>query len=388
MVPERKLTVVQVLPALESGGVERGTLEVGKYLAGQGHRSIVISAGGRLVDQLVREGSEHVAWAIGRKSLLTLALVPRLRRFLREQRVDILHARSRLPAWIAYLAWRGMDPATRPHFVTTVHGPYSVNAYSAVMTRGERVIVISEMIRDYVLKNYPATDPDKLRLIYRGVDPAEFPYGYRPAEGWLAGWYRNFPETRGKRLVTLPARVTRWKGQEDFIELLARLKDQVPDLHGLLVGDIKEGKDRFLDELKAKAAERGVLDRITFTGHRSDLREVMAISAVVLSLSRAPEAFGRVSLEALSLGRPVLGYDHGGVGEQLAALLPEGTVPVGDLNTLVGCLAAWLAEPPLPAAGNPFTLESMLGDTLIVYHELARSSGSQTLLTQLPNTNL
>lgn len=120
------------------------------------------------------------------KSLLTLRLVPRLRRFLVENAVDILHARSRMPAWIAWLAWKGMDPKTRPRFVTTVHGPYSVNAYSAVMTKGERVIVISQMIRDYVLKNYPKTDPAKLRLIYRGVDPAEFPYGYRPAEG-LAG---------------------------------------------------------------------------------------------------------------------------------------------------------------------------------------------------------
>lgn len=370
MVPERKLTVVQVLPALESGGVERGTLEVGRHLAGLGHRSIVISAGGRLVDQLVREGSEHVAWAIGRKSPATLALVPRLRRFLREQRVDILHVRSRLPAWIAYLAWRGMDPATRPHLVTTVHGPYSVNAYSAVMTRGERVIVISEMIRDYVLKNYPGTDPDRLRLIYRGVDPAEFPHGYRPAEDWLAGWYRDFPQTRGKRLVTLPARVTRWKGQEDLVELIARLKDRAHDVHGLVVGDVKEGKDRFLDELKTRAAGMGVLDRITFTGHRSDLREIMAISAVVLSLSREPEAFGRVSLEALSLGRPVLGYDHGGVGEQLAAIFPAGRVAVGDLKAAAAKLATWLDQAPTPPSGQPFTLARMLADTVGVYGEL------------------
>lgn len=370
MLPQRKLTVVQVLPALESGGVERGTLEVGKYLADQGHRSIVISAGGRLVDQLVREGSEHVAWDIGRKSLLTLALVPRLRRFLRAHPVDILHVRSRLPAWIAWLAWRGMDPATRPHLVTTVHGPYSVNAYSAVMTKGERVIVISEMIRDYVLKNYPGTDPGKLRLIYRGVDPGEFPYGYRPSEDWLARWHAEFPETLGKRLITLPARVTRWKGQEDLVELMARLRDAAPDVHGLVVGDIKEGKDRFLDELKAKAAEAGVLDRLTFTGHRGDLREIMAISDVVLSLSREPEAFGRVSLEALSLGRPVLGYDHGGVGEQLAAVFPAGRVPPGEVAVAAGRVPAWLAEAPTPPAGQPFTLDRMLAQTLAVYAEL------------------
>ncbi|NTV94332.1 MAG: glycosyltransferase family 4 protein [Thiobacillus sp.] len=373
MVSERKLTVVQVLPALESGGVERGTLEVGKYLAGQGHRSIVISAGGRLVDQLQREGSEHLAWDIGRKSLWTLRLIPRLRRFLRENRVDILHARSRLPAWICYLAWRGMDPKARPHFVTTVHGPYSVNAYSAVMTKGERIIVISEMIRDYVLENYPDTDPDKLRLIYRGVDPDEFPHGYRPPEAWLASWYAEFPETRGKRLITLPARVTRWKGQEDLIELMARLKARAPDAHGLVVGDIKEGKDRFLDELRAKAAELGVADRITFTGHRSDLREIMAISSIVLSLSREPEAFGRVSLEALSLGRPVLGYDHGGVGEQLAAIFPEGCLPIGAVAEASDRVAAWLDRAPTPKPDQPFTLARMLTNTADIYAELTEA---------------
>ncbi len=375
MVPERKLTVVQVLPALESGGVERGTLEVGRCLVEHGHRSIVVSAGGRLVEQLQREGSEHVAWEIGRKSLWTLRLIPRLRRFLRENQVDILHVRSRLPAWIAYLAWRGMDPRTRPHFVTTVHGPYSVNAYSAVMAKGERVIVISEMIRDYVLRNYPGTDPAKLRLIYRGVSPDEFPYGYRPSDEWLDHWYRDFPQTRGKRLITLPARVTRWKGQEDFIELLARIKDALPDVHGLIVGETKPGKESFLDELKARAAALGVADRITFTGHRSDLREVMAISNIVLSLSREPEAFGRVSLEALSLGIPVIGYDHGGVGEQLRAILPAGGVVPGDIGTLAERVRAWLDSPPQVPAGHAYTLQNMQAATLSIYRQLADRAG-------------
>ena len=118
----KKLTVVQILPALESGGVERGTLEVGRYLVQNGHRSIVISAGGRMVEQLRREGSEHIAWDVGAKSLWSLRFVPRLRRFLRDNQVDILHARSRMPAWLAWLAWRGMEPIHRPRFVTTVHG--------------------------------------------------------------------------------------------------------------------------------------------------------------------------------------------------------------------------------------------------------------------------
>ena len=370
MAEEKKLTVLQLLPALQSGGVERGTLEVAQALVENGHRALVMSAGGRQVAPLVASGAEHFTWPIGEKKFKTLLLVGKLRKFLVEQKVDIIHARSRVPAWIAYLAWRGMDPATRPHFVTTVHGPYSVNAYSAVMTKGERVIVISEMIRDYVLKNYPKTDPNKLRLIYRGVDPAEFPYHYQPPQDWLDRWHEQYPETQGKKLLTLPARITRWKGQEDFIELLVRIKDEVPDAHGLIVGETKDRKDHFLAELKAKAATLGVTDRVTFTGHRSDLREVMAISKIVFSLSREPEAFGRTTVEALSLGIPVIGYNHGGVSEQLQAILPSGSIPIGHVLDAAHLTMKWLSCAPGVAAGQPYTLERMLSNTLKTYDEL------------------
>lgn len=179
------LTVLQLLPALHAGGVERGTLEISRYLVQNGHRSLVMSAGGRMVPQLLAEGGEHFTWSIGKKSLLTLRLIWKLRRFLTEQKVDILHLRSRMPAWIGYLAWHGMNPLTRPKLVTTVHGAYSVNAYSAVMTKGERVIAVSNTIREYILSNYPKVDPDKIRLIYRGVDPEEFPRGYQPSDEWM-----------------------------------------------------------------------------------------------------------------------------------------------------------------------------------------------------------
>jgi glycosyltransferase involved in cell wall biosynthesis len=370
MTADRPITVLQMLPALNSGGVERGTLEVGRHLVTHGHRSLVMSAGGRMVRQLECEGSHHYGWEVGRKSLWSLRLVRPLRRLLLEQQVDILHLRSRMPAWIGYLAWRGMDPARRPHLVTTVHGPYSVNRYGAVMTRGERVIVISEMIRDYVLRNYPATDAGKLRLIPRGVDPAAYPRGYTPPTDWLERWYREFPHTRGKRLLTLPARVTRWKGQDDFIGLMARLCSQRADCHGLIVGDADPRRQGYFDGLRAKVGQLGLDDRISFAGHRGDLREIMAISDLVLSLSREPEAFGRVTLEALSLGRPVIAYDHGGVHEQLAAMLPEGAVPVGDVVAAADKALAWLQQPPGVDAANPFTLERMLRATLDVYEEL------------------
>ncbi|NWG76639.1 MAG: glycosyltransferase [Rubrivivax sp.] len=241
------------------------------------------------------------------------------------------------------------------------------------MTKGERVIVISEMIREYVLKNYPKTDPAKLRLIYRGVDPTEFPYGYKPAQAWLDEWYRQYPQTQGKKLLTLPARITRWKGQEDFVELMAQTKDFAPDAHGLIVGETKKGKEGFLGELKAKAEELGIADRLTFIGHRSDLREIMAISSIVLSLAREPEAFGRTTIEALSLGRPVVGYNHGGVGEQLESVYPIGKVNPHVSEELVLRVRTLLdSEQDLPKRNHIFTLENMLSKTLAIYEELSR----------------
>lgn len=367
---KRKLTVVQVLPALESGGVERGTLEVGKYLVEQGHRSIVISAGGRMVGQLTREGSEHLNWDIGRKSLLTLRLAPRLRRFLLDNEVDILHARSRMPAWVCYLAWRGMDPATRPRFVTTVHGLYSVNAYSGVMVKGEKVIAVSETVRDYILKHYPDVDPVRIQVIYRGVNPAEYPHGYKSPPEWLAAWHDKYPQLPGKKILTLPGRITRLKGHEDFIDLIGRLKASGQPVHGLIVGGVAANKRAYLAELRAKVTAMGLEHDITFTGQRSDLREIMAASDLVLSLSTQPESFGRSVLEALSLDVPVVGYDHGGVGELLRCYQPEGCVTLGDSEALLGVCRGFL----LNGRTRPFqklpTLDEMLARTLAVYETL------------------
>lgn len=367
---EKRLTVVQMLPALESGGVERGTLEVAAELVRRGHRSIVISAGGRLVPALEAAGSEHVGWPVGKKSLFTLRYVPRLRRFLAEQGVDILHLRSRFPAWVGYLAWRNMDQARRPRLVTTVHGLYTVGRYSAVMTRGERVIAVSHTVRDYILKHYPAVDADKIRVIYRGVDAARFPHGYRPDAAWFNAWEQTFPQLRGKLVVTLPARITRWKGQEDMIPLIKELKARGLAVHGLIVGGAGR-KAHFLRELTQKIAAEGLSQDITFTGHRGDLREIMAVSHVVLSLSREPEAFGRTTLEALALGRPVAAYDHGGGHEVLSHLFPEGKVPVANVAALADKVESLLRRPPAVPPSDTFSLSRMLDATLAVYQELA-----------------
>ncbi|RKZ36107.1 MAG: glycosyl transferase, partial [Gammaproteobacteria bacterium] len=230
---ERRLTVAQILPRLHTGGVERGTLEVAAELVRHGHRSLVVADSGGLEDELIRQGSEHYPWPIGKKTPLTLRLVPRLRRLLRDEQVDIVHARSRLPAWVAYLAWRGLPPQSRPHFVTTFHGFYSVGRYSAIMAKGERVIAVSRCMRDHILEKYPLVDPAHVTVIYRGVDPAAFPFGFTPAESWTRDWYAEFPETKGKYLLTIVGRISRLKGHADFIELIQRLIGRAPNVHGL-----------------------------------------------------------------------------------------------------------------------------------------------------------
>lgn len=367
---ERKLTVLQLLPALESGGVERGTLELGTGLARAGHRSIVMSGGGLLVSRLTGRGSEHIEWPIGRKSLWTLRLVGRLRRLLLEQHVDILHARSRMPAWVAYRAWKGMPERSRPHFVTTVHGLYSVSRYSRVMTRGEAVIAVSNAARDYVTDHYPDVDPARIRVIARGVDPGVFPYGYRPPESWMARWYQEHPFLLERQVLTLPGRITRLKGHLDFLKLLARLLHDGLPVYGLIVGGEDPAHAKYMREIERAVHKLGLEGSVTFTGHRMDMREIFTLSNLVFSLSARPESFGRTAREALSLGVPVVGYDHGGVGETLACAYPQGRVPPGDLDALETTTRELIAHPVEVAPYAFPTVQDMVDETLGVYRTL------------------
>ena len=373
MVP---LSVVQLLPALNGGGVERGTLEIARELVRHGHRSVVISAGGRLVPELLREGSEHLAWPLGAKSPWVLRWVRPLRHWLAEQRIDILHVRSRLPAWIAWLAWRQMDPATRPRFITTVHGLYSVSAYSAIMTRGERVIAVSDTVRAYLRQHYPQLAAERIQVIQRGVDPLDFPQGYRPSSEWLTNWYRHYPQLQEGPVLTLPGRLSRLKGHEAFIELIARLRAEGHPVHGLIVGGIEPRRQAYANDLQRKVHALGLSDAVLFIGHRADIREIYAVSTLVLSLSTKPESFGRTVLEALSLGRPVVAYAQGGVGEILDRLYPVGRVPPDDTAALFSRVRALLeTAPPVPSE-PAFPLQGMLDETLALYaalHQAPRS---------------
>lgn len=367
--PGRRLTVVQLLPALEAGGVEHSTLEIGAALVAAGHRSVVISAGGRLLERLLETGSEHIALEIGAKSPRTLARIPALRRALAELAPDIVHARSRLPAWLALAALRGL-PAPRPHWLTTVHGLNSPGWYSGVMTRGERVVCVSNAVRDHVLRHWPRTPPARLTVIPRGIDPALFPFGYSPDDAWRSAFAAQFPALQGGMLLTLPGRGTRLKGHADAIELLAGLTARGLDCRLLLLGAQQPGREDYLRELHALAVRLGVAGRMVVTPPREDVREVFAVSSLVLQLSRKPEAFGRTVVEAIALCRPVLGYAHGGVGELLAELYPQGGVPPGDVTRLIERAAELLRLAPPIAPLRRYRLVDMQAATLQLYEQL------------------
>jgi glycosyltransferase involved in cell wall biosynthesis len=364
----RRLTIVQLIPALDAGGAERSTLEIGRALVAAGHRSIVVSGGGRLVERLVAEGSEHITLPIGAKSLLSLGQVPKLRALFKRERVDIVHARSRVPAWLGWLALRGLSG--KPRFVTTAHGLNRPGWYSSIMVRSERVICVSNTVRDYLLRNYPGSDPAKLVVIPRGVDPDEFPYGYQPDSSWREWFFAEFAQLDGAPLLTLSGRGTRLKGHADAIELVADLKERGIATRLLLLGARQAGREDYVAELERLAHDRGVADWVVISTQRDDARDVYAISSLILQLSNKPESFGRTVVEALSLCRPVLGYDHGGVGELLGDLYPAGRVPPGDRRRLAERAAELLRAAPAISPLQRYRLADMQASGLALYDEL------------------
>ena len=365
------LTVMQLLPELDVGGVERGTVEIAAALVRDGHRAIVVSAGGRLAAELTALGAVHETLPIGRKHVRTLGCIRPLRDLMVRHHVDIVHARSRLPAWIGARALRGLPAAQRPAWLTTVHGPYSVNRYSRIMTSGERVIAISEFIRAYITDNYPRVAADRIRVIPRGIDRTLYPSDYAPDAGWRAAFLAQYPQLNGRRLLVAPGRLTRWKGQEEFVRMIARLIRDGAAVHGLLAGG-DGGRGRFANDLRTLIAEHELQAHVTLLGNRSDLREILALADIAYSLTIEPEAFGRTTAEALSLGTPVIGYAHGGTGEILRDVLPAGLVPLRDIDAAAATTARFLDTPPAVPREHPYTLARMQDATLAVYAELER----------------
>lgn len=363
------MKVLQILPALNSGGVERGTVDFARELVKDGHESLVMSSGGAMVEQLEAQGSSHISFPVHQKSLKSLLLVRSLRRLLQQLEVDVIHVRSRVPAWMVWLAIKKLPTEQRPALVSTFHGLYSVNAYSAVMGRGDQVIAISQCVYDYIIENYPKVDRNKITIIHRGVDTKQFNPQIEVDAEWQREFNKQNPQLANKTLLLMPGRLSRWKGQIQFIELIEQLVESNTDCHGVIVGGPTPGKEAYLQELQDEVKRRNLAQHISFLGHRSDIANIYRQSAMVFNLSQHAEPFGRTVIEALAMGVPVVSYDYGGPAESLRACFPEGLVPLGDQSELINTVKSLLSHKPQITLAESFTLNNQAKATLDVYHQ-------------------
>ncbi len=373
-VPLDSPCVLQVLPALASGGVERGTLEMAAALKAVGWRAIVASSGGPLVPALEALGATHVTLPLASKNPLTVwRNAAALEALVLKERVAIIHARSRAPGWAASWAAR----RTGAHFVTTYHGTYNEDLpfkrqYNAIMAQGERVIAISQFIARHIQERH-GTDAQRIRIIHRGVDPALFdPASVTPER--LAVLRKQWQLPGDAKVVVLPARLTRWKGQAVLVQALALLP---PPFVAVMVGG---GKPKFRQELLDLAGKLGLADRVRLVGHVADMPAALMLADVVLHASTDPEAFGRSVIEGMAMARPVLASDLGAPPEVIRHGQNGWLVPPGFPEVLADAIGVVFA---LPAAERQlvcdraratvlarFTTEAMQQATLDTYWEL------------------
>lgn len=368
------MKVMHLLPSLTSGGVEQVVLELCEGLINDGHESVVVSGGGPMVADIEKTGARHITMPIGKKSIRTFFLSGRLAKLIRNERPDILNIHSRVPAWVGHWALKKLPKELRPKVISTFHGYYSVNGYSAVMTRGEKVIAVSNFIREHILECYPTTPAEKIVVIPNSVDTSVHYPEYKPSEEWYEKWYAQYPELKGKYVICLPARVTRHKGAAHLAPILQELKRRSIPAHALILGEVKKDKVAFKQELDNLFRDAGLSDAVTWTGLRRDVRDVMVASDVIVSLNLLPEAFGKTTLEALALGRPTAGYEAGGVGEQLDDYLPAGKVPTGDTAAMANVLAEWYHTPPKPKLPltAPYRRKDMTDAYIALYREVSK----------------
>jgi len=359
--------IVQLLPELNEGGVERGVVELSRELVKLGHESIVISRGGKLVPRIEAEGGQHVMLDIRSKNPLSApARVLRLRRLLRKLQPDVLHARSRVPAWIAWLANRSLQLP----FVTTVHGFNSVNAYSRVMTFGDRVICVSTSIRDYICKHYGVAEARTV-VIPRGVDLITFdPENLDPV---FMQTFRDQYRLEGKFVVTTVGRITQLKDVESFIRAIGLLRAEYPQTVGLVVGGVHEGKNNYSQSLHRLVSSLGLDDAVLFTGSQSKVAEIYALSDVVVSSSKKPESFGRAAAEALAMNVPVVATAHGGMLDIVIDGQTGALFEPGDFRVLARHVAEMRTARPAGLRAfvlRNFTLDMMVDKTIAVYLEV------------------
>ena len=374
----KKIVVLQVLPELGQGGVELGTIEIASELQKRGIENYVASEGGRMEYNLERIKVKHFTLPLKTKNIFKMYLNSlRLARIIKKYGITIVHARSRAPAWSAYWAAKRCGV----HFVTTFHGTYGLGPwgikkfYNKIMTYGERVIAISNHIKQHILKNYK-TDESKIRLIHRCVNMENFNVETTSAERMIKYLEdNNIPED--KPIVTLIGRLTNWKGQKLLIEALHLIDNE--DFFCVIIGD-DQGRKKYSSELRKMIANYNMTDRFLFIRNVKDIPAAMMVSDVVLSTSIEPEAFGRIAIEGQAMGRVVVASNIGGsvetVIDGVTGRLYESTSAKAMAEAIEWALHLSTDErEKIGAAGiknvkEHFTKQIMCDKTIEVYKEL------------------
>jgi glycosyltransferase involved in cell wall biosynthesis len=372
--------ILQVLPALRAGGVERGTVEIAGAVARAGWKSLVASEGGAMVPGLTFAGGEHLTLPLASKNPLTMwRNMYALEKIIRERQVDIIHARSRAPAWSAYYAAKH----TGIPFVTTFHGIYKNSSnlkkrYNSIMTKGERVIAVSHFVAKHISEHYtPYTS--RVRTIHRGVDLNVFdPVRILPQRmvNLAAKW--RLPDDLP--LIIMPARITRWKGQHVLVEALAQLPHR--KFFCLLMGD-DLGHPEFRRDLERDIIARGLGEHLRVADNTSHMAEAYMLADIVVAPSIEPEAFGRVPVEAQAMGKLVIATNHGGACETVIDGETGWLAIPGDAADLSRIIAHALSLSHLEKnrigiqamqhVHAHFSAETMCKKTLDVYWELISS---------------
>lgn len=374
-----KPTILQIIPELGPGGAEQGCIDVAAAIVAAGGRALVATQGGSRIGDLLRHKGEVIEMPVKSKNPLTiLANIGRLKRLIRSEKIDLVHARSRAPAWSAYFACKSLGIP----FVTTCHAPYNFKGemkrkYNAIMARGDRVIAISEFVVQYLRDNYNV-EPAKIRLIHRGADINKF-HPAMVSTQRVANLMTEWRVPDGMPVVLLPGRLTRWKGQHLLLEALARLGRK--DVFTLLVGS-DQGRITYRLELEQAIADLGLEGQVRIVEHCTDMPAAYMLASVIAAPSLDPEGFGRIAIEAQAMGRPIVASDHGGSKETIVRGETGWLVPPGDAQALANAMGqaldltdeqrAELARRSIFHIREHFTKERMCQQTLAVYGELLR----------------
>lgn len=371
------MNILQTLPSLISGGVERGTVEIANYLVKHKHNALVASNGGELVKLITNNGGRHIKLPLQSKNPLTIYLNHfKLLKVIKENQIDLIHARSRAPAWSSYLAARS---AGIP-FITTFHGIYKItgklkHSYNQIMTKGDKVIAISNFVANHIKENYQI-DESKIHVIHRGVDPEIFcPNKITDEHIALIAQKFNIPLDR--HILLLPGRITRWKGHEFLLEALSLLpKDS---FYCLFAGDDK-GHIKYRKSLEKKIHSIGLAQNVAIIKHQSNMQVLYKLANIVFSTSLEPEAFGRIAIEAQAMAKIVIATNIGGSCETIIDNKTGFLITPNDVSALANkiseVLSLSLAEKNqigLDARAHiieNFSLETMCKKTMELYESV------------------